>query len=159
MMALVETALTLAAALGAGLIAGTFFAFSSFVMPALSARTAPDSVAAMQSINVKVLNRSFLGTFFGTAVVSLALVVMALLEDGQAGAGPRLFGSGLYLIGTFGVTIACNVPRNNVLAAIDPTGPDAERAWASYDREWTAWNTVRTIAALVAGSAFIWSLT
>jgi len=158
MIALVETVLTLAAALGAGLIAGVFFAFSSFIMPALSARPAPESVAAMQSINVKVLNRSFLGTFFGTAALSLGLVVLAWVGGREAGAWARLLGSGLYLVGTFGVTVVCNVPRNDALAAIDPDGPEAARAWASYDPAWTAWNTVRTVAAALAACAFVGSL-
>lgn len=158
MIALVESVLTLATALGAALIAGTFFAFSSFIMPALSARPASESVAAMQSINVKVLNRSFLGTFFGTAALSLVLVVLSLIEGGIAGGGSRLLGSGLYLVGTIGVTIVCNVPRNDALAAIDPDGPDAGRAWASYDPAWTAWNTVRTVAAALAACAFVGSL-
>ena len=48
--------LTLLAALGSGLIGGVFFAFSAFVMKAL-ARLRPDQgIAAMQSINVTVLN-------------------------------------------------------------------------------------------------------
>ena len=155
MIALAITVLTFAAALGAGLIAGIFFAFSSFVMPALSARPADESIAAMQSINVKVLNLSFLGTFFGTALLSIALIVLAALESGQPGALARLVGSGLYLIGTIGVTIACNVPRNDKLAEVDPGGADAARTWAAYDREWTRWNTVRTLAALGAMAAFM----
>ena len=69
MMPLALCYLSLASALGAGLIAGVFFAFSSFVMPALAKLPAVQGVAAMQSINLVVLNRSFLGVFVGTAVL------------------------------------------------------------------------------------------
>ena len=57
----------LVSALGCGLIAGVFFAFSSFVMKALSRIPAAQGIAAMQSINVVVLNPVFLGVFFGAA--------------------------------------------------------------------------------------------
>jgi hypothetical protein len=42
---------TLGTALGCGLLAGVFFAFSAFVMPALRRLPASQGIAAMQSIN------------------------------------------------------------------------------------------------------------
>jgi len=158
MSASLTSLLVWSALLGAGLVAGTFFAFSSFVMPALSARPAPQAIRAMQSINEKVLNVSFLGTFFGTAIVSVALGVMAVAESGDPGALVRLVGGAVYLVGTVGVTVVCNVPRNEALALVDPNAADAEAAWATYDREWTAWNTVRTLAALASTGVFVGSL-
>ena len=47
--------LTLLAALGSGLVAGIFFAFSAFIMSALGRVAAQCGIAAMQSINVTVL--------------------------------------------------------------------------------------------------------
>lgn len=44
-------AVTLIAALGCGLVAGVFFAFSSFVMPALKRLPPAQGISAMQSIN------------------------------------------------------------------------------------------------------------
>lgn len=64
--------LTVAAALGSGLIAGVFFAFSNFVMKALSRVPSAEGLAAMQSINVMVLNPLFLGVFMGTAALCAA---------------------------------------------------------------------------------------
>jgi uncharacterized membrane protein len=49
-------ALTLFSALGCGLIGGVFFAFPSFVMNALARLPAAQGIAAMQSINVVVIN-------------------------------------------------------------------------------------------------------
>ena len=46
---------TLATALGCGLIAGAFFAFSSFVMPALKRLPTTEGIAAMQSITAAAL--------------------------------------------------------------------------------------------------------
>ena len=57
----VFSALTLCAALGCGLMAGVFFAFSAFIMKALTRLPPRDGIAAMQSMNVAVLNPWFLG--------------------------------------------------------------------------------------------------
>jgi uncharacterized membrane protein len=147
-----------AAAVGSGLIAGTFFAFSSFVMRALGRLPPAEGMAAMQSINVVVLNPVFLGVFLGTAAVSLAAAAGAALRWGQAGAAYLLAGGALYVVGTFLVTGAFNVPLNNALATLTPSDPDAPRRWADYTARWTAWNHVRTIAALAATAAFIHAL-
>lgn len=55
---------TLIAALGSGLVAGAFFAFFAFVIKALSRLPPGEGIAAMQSINVAVLNPWFLAAFF-----------------------------------------------------------------------------------------------
>jgi uncharacterized protein (TIGR02246 family) len=52
------------------------------------------------------------------------------------------------------VTIACNVPLNDALAAVDPSSADAGRVWTNYLKNWTTWNHVRTIAALAAAASF-----
>ncbi len=44
-------AVTLASALGCGLVAGVFYAFSTFVMPALKRLPPAQGIVAMQSIN------------------------------------------------------------------------------------------------------------
>jgi len=151
-------ALTLAAALGCGLIAGVFFAFSAFVMGALARLPSAQGIAAMQSINIVVINPVFLGVFFGTAVLCFVLIVAALIAWGESGAMPLLAGSVLYLVGTIGVTMACNVPRNNALAAVAADAADGTRVWSRYVAEWTAWNHVRTGAALLAAASFMIAL-
>jgi uncharacterized membrane protein len=59
--------LILICAIGCGLIAGVFFAFSVSVMIALRRISAPCGIAAMQAINVAIINPLFLGVFLGTA--------------------------------------------------------------------------------------------
>ena len=66
------------ALLGSALISGIFFAFSSFVIKALARVPSAKGIAAMQSINVVVLNPSFLGAFMGTSVISLLVLFMVL---------------------------------------------------------------------------------
>ncbi|PYK13806.1 MAG: hypothetical protein DME65_00700 [Verrucomicrobia bacterium] len=142
--------LMFAAAIGSGLIAGVFFAFSSFVMPALRRLPAAQGVAAMQSINIMVLNPMFLGVFLGTAIGCLLLVVIALLNWHKPGATCLGAGGAIYLLGTFAVTALFNVPRNDALAALDPANAESVRLWAEYVAGWTLWNHVRTIAAIAA---------
>ncbi len=48
--------------------------------------------------------------------------------------------------------MVCNVPRNNALAAVDPASAEGARLWAGYLTGWTAWNHVRTVAALAAAT-------
>lgn len=150
--------LKLFAALGSGLIAGAFFAFSSFVMRALGRLPASEGMAAMQSINVVVLNPLFLGVFVGTAGLCAVAIVCALLRWQQPGAGYLLAGALLYGAGTFLVTMLFNVPLNDALAAVAPTAAGAKELWADYLARWTVWNHVRTAAALAAMAAFILAL-
>lgn len=146
---------TLLAALGCGLIAGTFFAFSTFVMKALANLPPPQGVAAMQSINVVVINRWFLTAFFGPAGACVAVMIASLLRWHSPGSLYLLTGGMLYLAGTVLVTMLFNVPRNNALANVAPHTSDAATLWVSYLSTWTAWNHVRTIAALAASALFI----
>jgi uncharacterized membrane protein len=146
--------LTLCAALGCGLIAGAFFAFSSFVMRAFARLPPGEGMAAMQSVNVAVLNPLFLGVFVGTAAVCAVEVAVSLLRWNEPGSAWLLAGGLLYLVGCFLVTMVFNVPRNEALAKIAPADPGAASLWASYLSSWTAWNHVRTIASLAAAASF-----
>ncbi len=146
--------LTFVSGLGCGLVAGIFFAFSAFVMKALARLPAAQGIAAMQSINVAVLNRWFFAVFFGTATCCLVLAVSSVVRWHKPGAVYLLAGSLLYLVGTILVTIVLNVPLNDALAAVDPTSADAGHLWATYVRNWTAWNHVRTVGALAAAASF-----
>ena len=51
----------------------------------------------------------------------------------------------MYLIGTFGVTIAFNVPLNDTPGKMMPRTPSVQ-VWKDYLAAWTVWNHVRTIA-------------
>ncbi|UUZ79344.1 hypothetical protein LJK88_29775 [Paenibacillus sp. P26] len=74
---------TLASALGSGLTAGLFFAFSAFVMNALSRIPPEQGIAAMQSINIAVLNPWFGVVFFGTTLTSAVLCFVSFFRWGK----------------------------------------------------------------------------
>jgi uncharacterized membrane protein len=146
--------LELVAALGCGLVAGVFFAFSTFVMPALARLQPPQGIAAMQSMNITAINPLFMLAIFGTAAACICLAVSSLLKWQQPGAVYLLVGSLLYLVGAVLVTGVFNVPLNDALAIVDPNSPDGASLWSSYLTNWTNWNHVRTVAAIAAAALF-----
>ncbi len=147
-----QTAVTLISCIGAGIVGGVFFAFSTFVMKALAQLPVTQGAAAMRRINVVVLNPLFLGVFLGTALLSAACVVISVLGWGVE-RSYLLFASGLlYLVGSFLVTVGFNVPRNENLAKLDPESTQAAEYWAVYLREWSLWNHVRSVASVASAA-------
>jgi len=146
--------LMLFAAIGCGLIAGVFFAFSTFVMKALAQQPPAQGIATMQSINITAINPWFMVALFGTGVACFFLAIASLSKWQQLGAVYLLVGSLLYLVGTIGVTIAFNVPLNDALALVKPDSTEGASLWARYLTNWTLWNHIRTIAALAAAALF-----
>ena len=71
--------LTIATIMGSGIVGGVFFAFSTFVMSALTRLPAAEGIRAMQQINITVLNLWFLGAFVGTAATSVLLAGVSFL--------------------------------------------------------------------------------
>ncbi|GAB4517300.1 MAG: DUF1772 domain-containing protein [Amphiplicatus sp.] len=142
-------------AIGCGLVAGLYFAFSTFVMTALGRIDQAAGVAAMNSINAVILKSLFMPLFFGTTAAALALAAIAIFRWSAPGAPAMLAGGALYVLGMFVVTVVFNVPLNNALAAADPAGAEAAPVWARYLKDWTMWNHVRTLASTGAAALFI----
>jgi uncharacterized membrane protein len=144
------------AALGSGLIAGVFFAFSTSVMKALGKLPPNEGMAAMQNINVIILNPVFLGIFMGTAALSVLLIISVFFGWPHPGTAWLLAGSILYLVGSLLVTTAFNVPMNDALASATPE--NGAGLWADYLSRWTMWNHIRTVASLASTASFIIAL-
>ena len=138
------------ALLGSALVGGVFFAFSSFVMKALARVTSSEAIATMQSINAVVINLSFMAAFMGTALLSVVMVILVLVSTNHPSTMFFIGGAIFYFVGTFLVTIFCNVPLNNQLAAVSAMDPDATKFWMHYLKQWTMWNHIRTAAAMAA---------
>lgn len=143
------------ALIGSALIAGIFFAFSNFIMKALARLPASQGMAAMQSINVTVLNPVFLAVFMGTAIISLLVTILAVIGWQMPAAPYYLVGAVLYIVGTFMLTGLGNVPLNNQLAAISANDPAASESWQYYLDQWTRLNTLRTISATAAAMVML----
>jgi uncharacterized membrane protein len=144
--------LTFITAIGCGIAGGVFFAFSSFVMPGLGRLPAPQGIAAMQQMNITAITPVFMADFVGTALACVAVLITGW-DDPYL-----LTGSLLYLIGVFLLTMTYNVPRNNALAELDPSAPDAPDHWARYQREWNRANHLRALAGIAASAVLIGGL-
>lgn len=145
--------------LGAGLVAGVCCAFSTFVMKGLGSLPPAQGVAAMNAINRAAMTPAFVIVFVGSAVLCTVLAVVTFVLWPDDGTVELLLGSGLYLIGVFGVTAVANVPRNDTLLRMDPGSPEAALYWRTYVSEWTRWNHVRTVAAAGTAVSYVLALT
>lgn len=155
MIALLFTALVFVAALGSGIAAGLFFIFSNTIMASFARLPAAQGIAAMQQINVTIINPLFMAVFMGMAVLSLVLAAKAIFGWSEAGAAWLLAGSVAYLLSCFLVTVVFNVPLNDALAAVDPASAEGAAMWARYLKEWLPWNHVRAVACLVSLASFV----
>ncbi len=147
------TTLTATTALASAAAGGLFYGFSTFVMRGLD-RTGPvTAITAMRGINAEAnANPAFLLFFLGSAVLAMAVGVVALFQLNRPGGWLLLAGA---IVGVLPlvVTMLFNVPMNNHLDGVDLA--DAATEWQTYLSTWTAWNHVRTGSGLLAGALLL----
>ncbi len=147
--------LLVAAILGSGVIAGVFYAFSGFVMQGLDRLPPADAARAFREINVTAVRPPLMLALFGTALIALALIVIAAFGGAAGATWWVIAGAVVYLVGPVGVTAAANVPRNNRLAAAPPDDVALAAAWREFRPGWQAWNHVRTLTSAAACVVFV----
>lgn len=130
------------------LLAGVFFAFSVAVNGGLHRLKDEAYVQAMQHINVVIENPLFLLTFIGP-VVLLPLMTWLTWADGTMRPLLLAGASLLYVVGTFGITMARNVPLNRRLALAN-AGKEAAKARAEFENPWNRLHAARTVASVFA---------
>jgi uncharacterized membrane protein len=143
--------ITTITAVGSGLAGGVFFAFSSFVMPALRRLPSGQGIAAMQSINKQAPTPVFMTLLFGTAALSAGLGIYALMHR-ELPESSWLLGGSLSYLASIVITGAFHIPRNDKLAALDPASAETARYWTTYLSQWTAGNHVRTLTCAAAAT-------
>jgi len=134
------TVLTVLTAVGAATFGGALFAFSAFVMHGLDRTPTRSAVEAMQHINLSAPRAPLVVVMIGTTGLAVATAVLS--RSPLVVAGCAAFLASIAITGLF------HIPRNNALADVDATGPDAATAWAAYSGPWQRGNHVRTAAAL-----------
>jgi uncharacterized membrane protein len=149
--------LTLAAAIGAGITAGVYFAFSTFIMTGLRRLTHSQSIAAMNAINKAAPNPLFMLTLFGTAIVCVLLAISGFRHRSDPATVWLLAGCALYIVSVL-VTVAYHIPRNDELMKIDPNSAGAAAAWSHFVTPWMAWNHVRALTAIGGTASFVFAL-
>nr|WP_276611698.1 anthrone oxygenase family protein [Thiorhodococcus mannitoliphagus] len=144
--------------MGAATVAGVFFTFSTFTMTGLKRLSAAHGMVAMQAINAAAPSPVFMLLLFGTGAACLALGAHAGLNLDQPGAALRVIAAALYIAGVVLLTLGYHVPRNRILAGLDPDSSEGAAYWARYQREWVRMNHVRTVAPLFSALLLILSL-
>ncbi|WP_432539073.1 anthrone oxygenase family protein, partial [Kineococcus esterisolvens] len=134
---------------GAAVTAGVYTHFSLTVMPRLAALPAEEGIRAMQAFNRQAVQPPFMLCFFGAAALSCALLVRAARRRRSVATRGAAGAAGAYLAG-FAITVVLNVPRNDALAALDPTAAASAAVWGDYLREWTSANSVRAVLSGLA---------
>jgi uncharacterized membrane protein len=148
----------IAAAIGSGLIAGVFFAFSTFIMTAFARIPPEQGIAAMNSINLTIVRSPFMLLFIPTLILCVLITILALMDWRGSASLWMLAGAAFYIFAAFISTIVFNVPLNDALARVSGSGADAVALWNTYLKDWTWWNHVRTIASLLSAIAFVRTL-
>lgn len=152
------TVLLWAAALSSGLIAGVYFSFSTFIMQAFIKIETTQSIAAMNSINKIILHSLFMPLFFGSSIISVALIIFSFIHWGEVGSELTFIAGIVYFIGMFLCTVIFNVPLNNALARTNLKDNNAQQIWSHYLNVWTQWNHLRMVSSLITCVLCIWIL-
>ncbi|WP_182376700.1 anthrone oxygenase family protein [Nocardioides sp. WS12] len=131
--------------IGAGLVAGLFFAFSTAIMPGLAQTDDRTFVDAMQQVNVAILNPLFLLVF----VVPIPALGIATFTGPSR---PWVVAALVLYVVMFAITMAGNVPLNDALLAVGQ--PDGEAALRSareaFEAPWNRLHLVRTVSVVAA---------
>lgn len=149
----VQVVLVVSGLVAAAISGGAFFAFSNFVMRALSKLPAPDAVSAMQSINREAPNPLFVIAIVGAGLVGLPVAIAEVDNLDEASALFLVAGVGLSLA-AFAITMGINVPKNNALDRLDTGSSSAVAYWPHYLTSWTRANTMRTVASLASTASY-----
>ena len=151
-------ALTLACAtLTTGLVAGVYYAFAVSVNLGLAPQPDASYLATMQAINERIENPLFFLTFFGAALFPLAALAAHYRRPRSGRFWLVALACGLYIGGSFLLTVFVNVPLNEQLASVaaDASPLELARARAGYESPWNFWNSVRTMFSFLAFVALV----
>jgi uncharacterized membrane protein len=122
--------LTVVAAIASAAVGGLFSAWSTFAMRGLNCTDPVDAITTMKAINAEALrDPPFLLLWFGSALASLVVGVIAVVQIREPGSGYLVAGAVFTVIGAI-TTVLFHVPLNIHLARVDPAVlSDAAREW------------------------------
>lgn len=144
----------LAAAVLAGLQAGTYYTWASGVMPGLGRTDDRTFVEAMQQMNVAIVNPVFLASFLGAPLLAGAAIAAC-----APSARPWAIAGAALAVGTILITGAGNIPLNNALDAAGPVSEikDLAAVRADFEGLWVKLNAARTVTSTGALACLVWA--
>jgi uncharacterized membrane protein len=156
---LLQAATLLAATVTVGLMAGVFAAFAFAVMPGLRRVDDRTFVAAMQQINVAIINPWFLTCFLGGLLFTALAGALHLVDEARPALAWIAAGLVLYAA-VLAITGRVNVPLNNALAAAGAPEriADMSAVRRQFEDRWVRWNVVRAVTSTAAFGCLLWAL-
>ncbi|MES2689241.1 MAG: anthrone oxygenase family protein [Bacteroidota bacterium] len=149
----VQNNLLFASVLLTALIAGLFYGWACSVVPGLGRITDREYISAMQSMNKAIINPVFMLSFMGALIVLPLACYYSYSHSSITCFYLMLAAALFYIIGSFGITMACNVPLNNSLESFDlssATAVEITQKRTSFEMPWNKYHLVRTIAAVAS---------
>ncbi|WP_419698302.1 DUF1772 domain-containing protein [Mucilaginibacter sp. NFX135] len=148
------TLILIITATATALIAGLFYGYTCSVNLGLGKLTDSEYIAAMNSINVQILNPLFFASFMGTLLL-LPLSAYLNYTPGMNNTRFILLVSAalVYVIGVFGVTMFGNVPLNDALARLNAETASAKDLSAyrtMFEEPWNFLHNIRTLANVIS---------
>ena len=140
------------------LITGLFYAYSCSVNPGLGKLPDREYLAAMQSINLAIINPAFMLSFMGTLILLPVTTCLHFAKPLPVRFILLCIASLIYITGTFGTTIFGNVPLNDALANFDistATIHEISEERSKFEQPWNRLHSIRTLSALAAFSIVI----
>jgi len=135
------------------MLVGLFYGWSVSVVPGIARLNNTEYLSAMQAMNRAILNPLFFITFIGSVI----LLPLAAWLNYTEPSSPRFWlivaAAALYIFGTFGITMAKNVPLNEMLdkfnlAAASEEAKAMQRSL--FEQPWNNLHHTRTVIGLIA---------
>jgi uncharacterized membrane protein len=144
-----------------GLIAGLLFSYSCSVNIGLKSLTDIEYIKAMQAINLAIQNPYFFISFIGLLFVLPISSYLMYKQQENISFYLLILATIIYFIAVFGTTLFCNVPLNEQLARFSISASTANEIAVmrqSFEKSWTMYHSVRTIASILSFSFTILSI-
>jgi len=139
--------LIVSGAIGAGIAAGVYFAFSTLVIGGIRKLTSAQAISAMQAINKAApANPLLMLVLFGTGIVCVLLLIAGFQHRHDPAAIWQIVGAALYLVSVL-ILVGYHIPHNDALMKVDPNAAGANATWSHFITPWLVWNHLRTLAA------------
>ena len=140
-----------------GLTAGLCFTWGNAVTPGIGQLDNLAYLQSFQKMNRSIENPLFFAVFFGSFLVGIAAIFA------NKGVSPEHFrlvsiAIGIYCIGVVMVTIAGNVPLNQMLDKTDLVQISAEQLQAlrnRFEQPWNRFHLIRVIASILSFSLLV----
>lgn len=137
------------------LLAGSFLAFSDFVMPGIRRADSCSGIEAMQNINRAAFKSVLLVVFIALGPMTLCLTVFVLVKDIGPGQSLIVLGSVFYLVLVFLVSVYCTIPLTKRLEESEFRAEKTAIFWDFYLRRWTLYHHIRTVGCIATAACYL----